>query len=58
VLQEFAAMNTLYQRIHQELGVALPGRVQMLARLGYADNPEPAPRRPLASIIDQRVKAA
>ncbi len=57
VLQEFAAMDKLYKRMHQELGVALPGRVQMLARLGYADSADPAPRRPLSAIIDKRPKA-
>jgi hypothetical protein len=47
-LQEFPEMAQLYEKAH--LWMADPGEtVQMLARLGYADAPPPAPREPLTS---------
>ena len=49
VLQEFPEMAPLYAETQQELGVAAPGVVQMLARFGYAKFPRPAPRWPLSS---------
>jgi hypothetical protein len=51
LLQEFPQMDALYQRFHAEAEVAAPARVQMLARLGYAERPEPAPRRALTHIV-------
>jgi hypothetical protein len=51
VLQEFPAMAELYTQFHTEVGVSQPARVQMFARLGYADRPEPAPRRPLNRLV-------
>jgi hypothetical protein len=51
VLQEFAAMSTLYDQFHAEVAVAQPARVQMLVRLGYAARPDPAPRRPLGRLV-------
>lgn len=51
VLQEFDAMATLYEQFHVEVGVAQPARVQMFVRLGYAERPDPAPRRHLAELI-------
>ncbi len=51
VLQEFVEMQPLYRRFHERIGVAAPKRVQMLARLGYADAVPPAPRRPVDRIL-------
>jgi hypothetical protein len=51
VLQEFAEMRQPYQDFHREVEVAEPARVQMLARIGYARRPEPAPRRAVASVV-------
>jgi hypothetical protein len=50
-LQEFPEMRSLYQRMHSALGVAEPARVQMLARLGYADAPGPSPRRGIKALL-------
>jgi hypothetical protein len=48
-LQEYPAMAPYFARVH-ELLVKRPGvRVQMLARLGYAESVAPAPRWPLES---------
>lgn len=51
VLQEFPAMQAALAAFHREAGVAGPARVQMLARLGYAPRPDPAPRRALTRIV-------
>jgi hypothetical protein len=51
VLQEFEQMDKLYRDFHREVEVAEPARVQMLARIGYAARPEPAPRRSAASVV-------
>ena len=51
VLQEFEKTRDLYRAFHQEVSVTLPQRVQMLARIGYAEQSEPAPRRSLARIL-------
>lgn len=49
-LQEFPEMSDIFDEIHQEL--APDGkRIQMLARLGYAQSPKPSPRWPLNSRI-------
>ena len=51
VLQEFVEMQPLYARFHETVGVTAPRRVQMLARLGYADAVPPTPRRPVERIL-------
>jgi hypothetical protein len=51
VLQEFTEMRQLYENFHREVGVTAPSRVQMLARIGYATRPNPAPRRAVASVV-------
>jgi len=53
-LQEYAAMEPFYATIHTALTNESGERVQMLARLGYADNSAAAPRWPLAT----RMKAS
>jgi hypothetical protein len=51
LLQEYPEMKTLQAKFLAAVG-AKPGEtVQMLARLGYADAPGPAPRRPLEQLI-------
>jgi hypothetical protein len=55
VLQEFEQMNTLFAAIHHELGVARPGRVHMLVRVGYAEPPGPSPRLALNAILARPV---
>ena len=51
VLQEFPAMQGAFADFHREAGVAAPGRVQMLARLGYGRQPGPAPRRAVERLL-------
>lgn len=46
VLQEYATQNALRAAVHRELAPD-GGRVQMLARIGYAKPVQPAPRRGL-----------
>jgi hypothetical protein len=46
-LQEYASMAGLFERLHREL-TPQGGRLQMLARIGYAKPAPPAPRRGLA----------
>lgn len=46
-LQEYPEMATEYDGVHRTLGAALPRRVQMLARLGFASQVDPAARWPL-----------
>jgi len=53
VLQEFPEMAALYQETKRKLEVGEAGAVQMLARLGYADAPQPSPRWPLASRLTE-----
>jgi len=48
-LQEFPEMAPAYDRVHELLAHQQGATVQMLARLGYADAPPPAPREPLMS---------
>lgn len=48
-LQEYPAMAPLYAKAHDLLAGGEGRTVQMLARLGYADAPPPAPREPLAA---------
>lgn len=53
VLQEVELLRPLYERFHAEVGVKAPGRVQMLARIGHAERPDPSPRRNVAQIIQR-----
>jgi hypothetical protein len=46
-LQEFPEMAPAYDRAHELLAHQEGATVQMLARLGYASAPPPAPREPL-----------
>jgi hypothetical protein len=48
-LQEYNEMTPYFDSVHGSLTDALPERVQMLARLGYASDRGPAPRWPLAT---------
>lgn len=50
-LQEYPAMAALFQQVHKQLNVVQPARVQMLARIGYADRPSPSPRWGVESVI-------
>jgi hypothetical protein len=50
-LQEFPEMAENFARIHQILGASGTQRVQMLARMGYAEPVGPAPRWPLETHI-------
>ncbi len=50
-LQEYAAMQPYYETIHARLTKRPGERVQMLARLGYAEAVGPAPRWPLMTRI-------
>ena len=50
-LQEYPEMAHLYQKLHAELDVETPAKLQMLARLGYCSAIAPSPRWPLASIL-------
>lgn len=53
-LQEFPAMSGPYEKAHSLLAGGDGRTVQMLARLGYAKSPPPAPRQPLtATLIGQ-----
>ncbi len=52
-LQEFPEMAPAYDRAHEILAHQPGATVQMLARLGYADAPQPAPREALeAKLIE------
>ena len=51
-LQEYSAMVPYYETIHDRLTKQPGERVQMLARLGYAENTGPAPRW----LLETRVK--
>lgn len=50
-LQEFPEMAPAYDRAHEMLAHHQGATVQMLARIGYADAPPPAPREALMSKI-------
>lgn len=50
-LQEFPEMAPAYDRVHELLAHQQGATVQMLARIGYADAPPPAPREALTSKI-------
>lgn len=51
VLQEYPEMSDLQAEFNSRLGVRDPERVQMLFRLGYADDVPQSPRRPLEALI-------
>lgn len=51
-LQEYDTMATQYEMVHNMLTQHPLERVQMLVRLGYGDNVNPAPRWPLATRIE------
>lgn len=46
-LQEYAEMAPYYESVHDRLTSAPGERIQMLARIGFADDVGPAPRWPL-----------
>jgi hypothetical protein len=48
-LQEYTAMQPHYQKVHSMLAKNPGERVQMLARLGYADTTAPSPRWALST---------
>ncbi|WP_181883685.1 Acg family FMN-binding oxidoreductase [Sphingorhabdus pulchriflava] len=50
-LQEYPEMAAQYRVIHDTLGAAAGERIQMLARIGYAEPSGPAPRWPLTKHI-------
>ena len=50
-LQEYAAMAPYYETVHERLTTQPGERVQMLARLGYAEDTGPAPRWPLETRV-------
>jgi hypothetical protein len=52
-LQEFPEMRALYERMHATAQVRVPERMQMLARMGYAEAPGPAPRRPMSALVQR-----
>ena len=51
LLQEYKEMRSLQSDFHLAVNAKSGETVQMLARLGYADDPGPAPRRPLRTMI-------
>jgi nitroreductase len=51
VLQEYAEMQALQQGFLTMLDIPEGHTVQMLVRLGYAKQPEPAPRRELTDLL-------
>jgi len=50
-LQEYAAMQPHYEKVHALLSQGAQERIQMLARLGYADDVQAAPRWALSTRI-------
>jgi len=50
-LQEYPEMSVLYRELHELMAVKSPGRIQMLARLGYGPQVDFSPRWPLKSRI-------
>jgi hypothetical protein len=51
VLQEYAEMRALQQRFFAMLEIPAGHTVQMLVRLGYAERPDPSPRRELSDLL-------
>lgn len=52
-LQEYPEMAVAFQDVHRLLGARDGERIQMLARVGYGESVDPAPRWPLAKHIQQ-----
>ncbi len=52
-LQEFPEMAGVFDRMHERLAVAQPGRVQGVFRLGYSKAQPPSPRWPLMTRVIQ-----
>ncbi len=52
-LQEYPAMRPYFAEVHRLLAARPGERIQMLARLGYADRVAPAARWPLDTRIKQ-----
>jgi hypothetical protein len=50
-LQEYAAMKSHYEQVHAMLSESTGERVQMLARIGYAEEVQPSPRWALSTRI-------
>jgi hypothetical protein len=50
-LQEYPEMAPLFQRVQAETGARADAPVQMLVRIGYGPQVEPAPRRPLSDYL-------
>lgn len=46
-LQEYDEVTALFKRVHETIGAKQGERIQMLARIGYGPQVEPAPRWPL-----------
>ena len=53
-LQEYSAIAPYFETIHERLTSQSGERVQMLARLGRAEDTAPAPRWPLESRLKER----
>ena len=52
VLREFSEMDRACSKLHREVGVVAPARVQMLVRVGYAPPPpDSALRRAVAQVV-------
>jgi hypothetical protein len=51
ILQEYKEMDRLLNKIHRDLGVAQPARLQMLARVGYGPVVAETPRWPVETIV-------
>lgn len=51
ILQEYAEMQALQQGFLTMLDIPKGHTVQMLVRLGYAEQPAPAPRRDLQDLL-------
>ena len=52
-LQEYAAMQPYYEQVHATLTQGAGERIQMLARLGYAEPVAPSPRWRLSTRIER-----
>lgn len=53
ILQEYAEMETLFNKIHSDLNVQQPARLQMLARVGYGPEVAETPRWPVETIVQR-----
>ena len=49
--QEFAEMAALREKLHDFTGLPDTDTVQMVWRMGYAETPEPTPRRALEGFL-------